>query len=134
MEAEEVQTKSQPVIAKGDHYTLKFLPGNLGLVASLFDEGAEAIDKFAIGLADFLPYAQGQSNVISTKSEQYKLDIWRDWLRLKGKLSTLDNKVIDTFEVKIGDIFQQLGIDLKDIISGKIKMPGWLNAITGFLK
>lgn len=133
MEAE-AKTNLQPIIAKGDHHTLKIIPANLGLRGVLYNGSDKPLDEFNIGMVDLLPYVQGQTNIISAKTDRYHLDIWRDWLRLKAKLSTADDKVVDTFELKISDIFTQLGIDLKDVIAGHVQMPSLLKAVIGFIK
>lgn len=130
----ETKTDIRPITAKGDHYTLKLIPANFGLKGFLYNGSEKALDEFNIGITDLLPYVQGQTNIISTRTEKHHLDIWRDWLRLKGKLSNKDNEVIDTFELKIADIFTQLNINLKDVIAGHVQMPGWLSAVIGFIK
>ncbi len=59
---------------------------------------------------------------------KYTLDVWRDGARLKAHLfESGSGKPIETFELKIGDILTQAGINLNEILSDALPGPaGWV--------
>lgn len=69
---------------------------------------------------------------ITAVGDHYSLSVWRDGARLKAKLFDKNGTALDTFELKIGDILSQAGINLNEIM-GEV-LPGPLGFLARHIK
>ncbi len=69
---------------------------------------------------------ESEEKTITARGDKFTLTIWRDGARLKAKLFDKDNEVVDNFELKLGDILSQAGINLNEILGDALPGPlGW---------